>query len=80
MATAEETLQATLSESEYGALKVLAESTGPFSGRKFEAVVGDSPTTANDALSKLSDAGFATSRRFGRAILWQLEVSNPSIS
>jgi DNA-binding transcriptional ArsR family regulator len=80
MATAEETLQATLSESEYGALKVLAESTGPLSGRKIAAAVGVSPTTANDALSKLSDAGFATSRRSGRAILWQLEVSSPSIS
>ncbi|MCA1695366.1 MAG: hypothetical protein LC749_11875 [Actinobacteria bacterium] len=80
MATAGETLQATLSESEYGALKVLAESTTPLSGRRVAAALGVSPTTANDALSTLSEAGFATSKRSGRATLWQLAVSNPSIS
>lgn len=80
MATAAETLQATLSESEYGALKVLAESTAPISGRKVAATVGVSPTTANDALSTLSEAGFATSKKSGRATLWQLAVSHPSIS
>ena len=80
MATAGETLQATLSETEYSALKVLAESTSPLSGRKVAAVVGVSPTTANDALATLSDAGFATSKKSGRATLWQLAVSNPSIS
>jgi len=80
MATAGETLQATLSETEYGALKVLAESTTPLSGRKVAAALGVSPTTANDALSTLSEAGFATSKKSGRATLWQLAVSNPSIS
>lgn len=80
MATAGETLQATLSESEYGALKVLADSTTPLSGRKVATALGVSPTTANDALATLSEAGFATSRRSGRATLWQLAVSNPSIS
>lgn len=80
MATAAETLRATLSESEYGVLEVLAESTVPLSGRKVAAALGVSPTTANDALSTLSDAGFATSKKSGRAILWQLAVSNPSIS
>jgi hypothetical protein len=80
MATATETLQATLSETEYGALKVLAESTSELSGRKIAGALGVSPTTANSALSKLSEAGFATSRRAGRATLWQLAVSNPSIS
>ena len=80
MATAKETLQATLSETEYGALKVLAESTTELSGRKVAAALDVSPTTANGALSTLSEAGFATSRRSGRASLWQLAVSNPSIS
>ncbi|MEU7890840.1 hypothetical protein AB0B54_35520 [Microbispora bryophytorum] len=80
MATAGETLQATLSESEYGALKVLAESTTPLSGRKVAAALGVSPTTANDALATLSEAGFATSKKSGKAFLWQLAVSNPSIS
>jgi hypothetical protein len=80
MATATETLQATLSESEYRALKVLAESSTPLSGRKVATALGTSPTTANDALSTLSEAGFATSRKAGRATLWQLAVSNPSIS
>ena len=80
MATAGETLQATLSETEFGALRVLAHSTVPLSGRKVAAALGMSPTTANDALSTLSEAGFATSRKSGRATLWQLAVSNPSIS
>jgi len=80
MATAAETLEATLSETEYGALKVLAESTTGLSGRKVAAALDVSPTTANAALSTLSEAGFATSRRSGRATLWQLAVSNPSIS
>ncbi|WP_344755121.1 hypothetical protein [Leifsonella bigeumensis] len=80
MATAGETLQATLSETEFGALRVLSESTVPLSGRKVATALGMSPTAANDALSTLSEAGFATSRKSGRATLWQLAVSNPSIS
>ncbi|HEX2460483.1 MAG TPA: winged helix-turn-helix domain-containing protein, partial [Vicinamibacterales bacterium] len=78
MATAAETLRATLSETEYGALTVLAESTTSLSGRKVAAALGVSPTTANDALAKLSEAGFVTSKKSGRATLWQLAVSNPS--
>lgn len=80
MATAQETLQATLSETEFGALRVLAESTEPLSGRKIASVLGMSPTTANDALFTLSEAGFAASRKSGRATLWRLAVSNPLIS
>lgn len=80
VATADETLQATLSDNEYGALKVLAESITPLSGRKVAAALRVSPTTANDALATLSEAGFATSKRTGRATLWQLAVSNPLIS
>lgn len=80
MATADETLQATLSDNEYGALKVLAESSTPLSGRKVAAALRVSPTTANDALATLSEAGFATSKRAGRASLWQVAVSNPLIS
>jgi hypothetical protein len=67
MATATETLRATLSLSEYGALKVLAESGTPLSGRKVATALGASPTTANDALSTLSEAGFATSRKVGQS-------------
>jgi hypothetical protein len=80
MATARETLQATLSDTEYGALKLLAESPDALSGRKVATALGVSPTTANDALSKLLEAGFATSRKSGRATMWQVAVSNPSIS
>jgi hypothetical protein len=80
MATAAETLRATLSETEYGALTVLADSTTSLSGRKVAAALGVSPTTANDALATLSEAGFVTSKKSGRATLWQLAVSNPSIS
>lgn len=80
MATAAETLQATLSETEYDALVVLAESTTPPSGRKVATALGVSPTTANGALGTLVEAGFATSEKSGRATLWRLVVSNPSIS
>jgi biotin operon repressor len=80
MATAEETLKAILSETEFGAMRVLSESTVPLSGRKVATALGVSPTTANKALSTLLEAGFATSRKSGRATLWQLAVSNPSIS
>lgn len=80
MATATETLQATLSETEYGALMVLAESTTPLSGRKVATALGVSPTTANGALGTLVEAGFATSKKSGRATLWRLVVSHPSIS
>jgi hypothetical protein len=80
VATAGETLQATLSDAEYGALRVLAEGVTPLSGRKVAIALGVSPTTANNALSTLSEAGFATSTTSGRATLWQLAVSNPSIS
>jgi hypothetical protein len=80
MATAAETLKATLRETEYGALVVLAESTTPLSGRKVAAALDVSPTTANDALGTLAEAGFATSEKSGRATLWRLAVSHPSIS
>jgi hypothetical protein len=80
MATAGETLQATLSDTAYRALETLADSTTELSGRKVATVLGVSPTTANRALATLAEAGFATSRSSGRATLWQLVVSNPSIS
>lgn len=80
MATAAETLRATLSETVYRTMMVLAESTAPLSGRKVAAALAMSPTTANDALATLSAAGFATSQKSGRATLWRLAVSNPSIS
>lgn len=80
MATAAETLQATLSETEYGALVALAQSTDVLSGRRVASVLGVSPTTANEALGTLAEAGFATSERSGRARLWRLAVTHPSIS
>ncbi|WP_133251014.1 hypothetical protein [Mycobacterium montefiorense] len=80
MATATETLQATLSETEYRTLSLLAESTQPLSGRKVASALGVAPTTANDALRRLGEAGFVTSERSGRATLWRLVVSHPSIS
>ena len=80
MATAGETLQATLSRTAYSTLKVLAESVTALSGRKIAAALGISPTTANGALATLLEAGFVASKKAGRATLWQLVVSNPSIS
>jgi hypothetical protein len=80
MATAAETLKATLRDTEYSALLILAKSTTPLSGRKVATALAVSPTTANDALATLAEAGFATSERSGRATLWRLAVSHPSIS
>ncbi|WP_277213148.1 helix-turn-helix domain-containing protein [Isoptericola croceus] len=80
MATAEETLRATLSDTEYNALTVLAGSADELSGRKVATALNVSPTTANDALGTLAEAGFVTSRKSGRATLWRLAVTNPSIS
>ncbi|MCT1830425.1 hypothetical protein [Brevibacterium luteolum] len=79
MATAREMLETTLSDTEFGALTVLAVSTVPLSGRGVATALGVSPTTANDALSVLGKAGFATSRKSGRETLWRVDVENPSI-
>lgn len=80
MATAAETLRATLSETEYRALTALAEATTQPSGRQVATALEVSPTTANHALQTLAEAGFAVSEKSGRATLWRLTVSNPSIS
>lgn len=80
VATATETLQATLSETEYRTLSLLAGSTNPLSGRKVASALAVAPTTANDALRTLGEAGFVTSEKSGRATLWRLVVSHPSIS
>ena len=80
MASADETLRATLSDTEYNALVVLARTADPLSGRKVAVALSVSPTTANDALRTLADAGFATSTKSGRATLWRLAVSHPSIT
>lgn len=80
MATAAETLQATLSETGYGILTVLAESTVPLSGRKVANELRVAPTTANNALRTLAEAGYVTSEMSGRATLWRLAVSHPAIS
>lgn len=80
MATAAETLQATLSETQYRALEALAQSSEALSGRRVASALGVSPTTANEALGTLAAAGFATSEQSGRAKLWRLAVTHPSMS
>ena len=65
---------------EYRTLSLLAESTTPLSGRRVATALGVAPTTANDALRMLAEAGFATSEKSGRATLWRLAVTHPSIS
>lgn len=80
MATAAETLRATLSDNEYRALIALAEATAPLSGRQVATALEVSPTTGNRTVRTLAEAGFAASEKSGRATLWRLSVSNPSIS
>ena len=76
MASTADMLQTTLGETAYNALRVLAASSKPMSGRMVAAELGVSPTTATAALGKLREAGFATSSREGRADRWHLETDN----
>ena len=72
-------LVATLGETAFNALRGLAVNAEPVSGRKMASVLGVSPTTANVALGKLRDAGFAMSSLEGRAHLWRLNTDNAVI-
>ena len=74
-----ETLQATLSETEYGALSCSPEH------RRLIGAEGRVGTwrIAHDSkrgAAHLAEAGFATSEKSGRATLWRLAVTHPSIS
>jgi len=74
-----DTLVATLGETAFNALRGLAVSAEPVSGRKMASALGVSPTTANVALGKLRDAGFAMSSLEGRANRWRLNTDNAVI-
>ena len=76
MASTTDTLRATLGETAYNALRGLAVSPKPISGRMMAAKLGVSPTTATAALGKLREAGFAMSSREGRADRWHLNTDN----
>jgi len=76
MASTTDTLQATLDYTAFNALKGLACSPNPMSGRMMAAKLGVSPTTATAALGKLRDAGFAMSSQEGRAYRWRLNTDN----
>jgi hypothetical protein len=70
---------ATLGETAFNALRALATSAEPMSGRMMAAALGVAPTTANAALGKLRDAGFAMSSPEGRAHRWRLNSDNATI-
>jgi DNA-binding transcriptional ArsR family regulator len=76
MASSTEMLYATLGETAYNALGVLAGSPTPMSGRMVATALGVSPSTATAVLGKLREAGFATSSRQGRADRWHLNTDN----
>jgi hypothetical protein len=76
MTSATDTLRATLDETAFIALRGLAVSPKPMSGRMMANKLGVSPTTATAALGKLRDAGFAMSSREGRADRWRLNTDN----
>ena len=76
MTSATDTLRATLDETAFNALRGLATSPIPMSGRMMANKLGVSPTTATAALGKLRDAGFAMSSREGRADRWRLDTDN----
>ena len=79
MTSTNDTLRATLDETAFNALRGLAVSAEPMSGRMMAAVLGVSPTTATVALGKLRDAGFAMSSPEGRAHRWRLNADNALI-
>jgi hypothetical protein len=74
-----DTLRATLDETAFNALRGLAVSAEPMSGRMMAGALGVSPTTATVALGKLRDAGFAMSSPEGRAHRWRLNTDNTLI-
>src|SRR6266513_1642219 len=76
MAPTTEMLQAMLGETAYNALKILAASLRPMSGRMVASSLGVAPTTATAVLGKLREAGFALSSREGRADRWHLNTDN----
>lgn len=57
-------------------VKILASSSSPVSGREFARRLEISPTSAIASLKRLERAGLVTRRRFGKAHLWSLNVSN----
>lgn|GEM_PF-507409 len=77
--SAAEMLQSTLGETAYLALKALAESRKPLSGRQMATALSVAPTTATGALRRLRDAGFALSSQEGRATRWHLNTDNPVV-
>lgn len=74
-----EMLRSTLGDTAYDALKALATSSMPLSGRQVAAALGVSPTTATATLGGLRDAGFARSSRQGRADRWHLNTDHSVI-
>jgi len=79
MVSTADMLQTTLGTTAYNALKILAASPRPMSGRMVATSMGVAPTTATAALGKLREAGFATSSREGRADRWHLNTDNTVI-
>ena len=79
MTSTNDTLRTTLGETAFNALRGLAASVEPMSGRMMASVLGVSPTTATAVLGKLRDAGFAMSSPEGRAHRWRLNSDNTTI-
>jgi DNA-binding transcriptional ArsR family regulator len=77
MTTTTDMLRATFGETACKAMRVLADSPTPMSGRMVATALGVSPTTATSVLGKLREAGFAMSSRDGRAYRWHLNTDNP---
>ena len=76
MASSVDMLRSTLGDTANNALKALAASPTPLSGRQVASALGVAPTTATAALGKLREAGFATSSREGRAHRWHLNTDH----
>ncbi|MGO9964164.1 MAG: hypothetical protein ACLPUG_12130 [Acidimicrobiales bacterium] len=79
MALSANMLRSTLGDAAYDALKALAASQKPLSGRQVATAIGVAPTTATAALGRLREAGFARSSREGRADRWHLDTDHPVV-
>ncbi len=76
MASTTDMLRATLGETAYKALELLADTTTAMTGRRVAVALQIAPSTATATLAKLREAGFAASSREGRADRWHLNADN----
>lgn len=79
MAGSSESLRSTLTDKGYAVLLAVAGQAEPSSRRAIAAALGVTPTTTSTWLSRLETAGFVTSSRSSRSVLWRLNTDSDVI-